>query len=991
MTEENKPSPEDDLEDIPESLPEAEPLHEDTGSMPRDAEIVTGSTGNESVQEEKNEDIPEAIPSDVHDAAPGDPAEAVHDAIPEATPEEKDVATYADMPPAEGVERGEKHAGIAGRSHEKKYRMIGAAVLCLLLILAALSTMGISFSGDDDDFDEASLDEILDAETVRSAAPEGMVVSDESPFYALIATPAACYYDDGGKHAVPLLVEDPETPSTAVLRFREAYAGGTGSFSPGEIGFGGSGENVFDGSVSEISAAVAERYWTHAGTAMIIQDTRSAYNLAVSAVPIASYLNIPVLVTPDVDRVDSTLERLGVEYTFIIGKTSKVGYGDIYPLKSARQIRDLTMEIAGAHLGVEINYIAMANPLDAFEADVLDRIIYDDFSGTVEHSETGSSANPGDSDRNAPRYYFDIPEDYRWARVTVDTWLKVDSMSLADLEGDRIYTYIGTDLDKDGVIIDDADSPDDRLNFMDPSLAYGYVQDENGWWCRGHTFRPMYNAQGEHSAQVLASMPSRQHTDPTPEAEFRCTITVEKLDEPHFPLMPGLSTLAPYLAAYRTGIVLAEPGFSVHADKDYLELRDCGEPDTAMHLLEPANEHVQEVKDVLEELLARLAEHASGSNFGHKTVEELISLADYYEARSIENPMYIGIIGDTNMVPVWIDTTPDHYGYGAYEGFGVSGDTVIYGDIDTDVEILLSENGARDFTGEDPDMELPTGRMGGWDVQDVSALLGRTFFYYSIIDTFSGIYGYDWKESAFAHYGSEPPVESSATVVERFHAMWRDAGFDGMVEDPNLHSEAGGRRQASQYYYENANYHFFCAHGFYYWYVPTAAESLISEAGDIIKGTAGGGAYTVASVKDMNMGPGTIFGSSCVTGKIDGIPGRNALSQAFLHAGMNVYIGASRLSYGSIAPVPDPNSDEALGNYLGAMYYAYMSGGVFYDKIEGNTHLPYEDLSSGQALMFAKNKYVRDKGDQGVDMTTYVEFMHHGDPAFNPYEPNHNG
>ncbi|MCK4613436.1 MAG: hypothetical protein KAU14_01425 [Thermoplasmata archaeon] len=269
-------------------------------------------------------------------------------------------------------------------------------------------------------------------------------------------------------------------------------------------------------------------------------------------------------------------------------------------------------------------------------------------------------------------------------------------------------------------------------------------------------------------------------------------------------------------------------------------------------------------------------------------------------------------------------------------------------------------------------------------------LLARTFFYYDIIDSFPGTNGFDWKESAFAHFGSEPPVESSVTVVERFKAMWTEAGFLGM-DDPVAHSNEMGRRQLSQEYYERANYHFFCAHGFYYWYVPTAQESLLSEGGDIIKSTAGGGAFTTASVKDMEMGPGTIFGSSCVTGKTDGIPGRNALSMAFLHAGMNVYIGASRLSYGSLTPEPDPNSDEALGNYLGAMYYAYMSGGVFYDKETGNTHMPYEDLSSGQAPMLAKNKYVRDKGDGGVDMTTYVEFMHYGDPAFNPYEPNHNG
>jgi len=865
-----------------------------------------------------------------------------------------------------------------------KQRYLALGIVCLVIISGFAAMLGFFYDDDDD---------LGSYETTDVTGRRGdnlVLASDSSPYLALVSTPVALYYSNSNstidKVVRPLLIQDPEEPSTAIESFLDAYTGPVDAALVGEVttsGYDLTVEEMFSGSLRQISVDIAEHYWESSPSAMIIRPDLEGYNIAVSALPIASYLNMPVLLSKDIAGVFPTLERLGVGELYLCGNVKDDFFATRTRIKSPEQARAITMDIM-EEMGLDVSYITLANPLDAFEPEVLDSIVYDDFSGTIEHSETGSAANPGNADVNAPISYFEIPEDFRWARITIDTRLEVESMTLADLEGDRIYSYVGTDLDHDGVIINDPDSPQDRLNFMDPSLAYGYIQEDGSWWCHGHTFRPMYNAQGEHSVQVLASMPSRQHTSLNPSAEFRCTITVEKLREPHFPLMPGLSSLAPYLTAYREGVVLANPDFSIHSNEDYLELRDCGEPDTAFHLMEPANRKVQEIKDVLDALLGELA------GMPAETKEDKIALAEYYQSRIIEDPIFIGIIGDTNMIPVWHNIIPDNHGYGPYEGFGITGDTVIYGDIDTDVNHLQTDNGSLDYTMNDPDMEVPVGRIGGWDVQDASALLARTFFYYDIIDSFPGTNGFSWKESAFAHFGSEPPVETSVTVVERLKAMWTEAGFLGM-DDPVLHSNQMGRRQLTQEYYERANYHFFCAHGFYYWYVPTAQENLISMGGNIVKGTAGGGAFTTASVKDMEMGPGTIFGSSCVTGKTDGIPGRNALSMAFLHAGMNVYIGASRLSYGTLFPVPDPNSDEALGNYLGAMYYAYMSGGVFYDKEVGNTHLPYEDLPSGLALMLAKNKYAQDKTNMGVDMTTYVEFMHHGDPAFNPYEPNHDG
>ena len=51
------------------------------------------------------------------------------------------------------------------------------------------------------------------------------------------------------------------------------------------------------------------------------------------------------------------------------------------------------------------------------------------------------------------------------------------------------------------------------------------------------------------------------------------------------------------------------------------------------------------------------------------------------------------------------------------------------------------------------------------------------------------------------------------------------------------------------------------------------------------------------------------------------------------------------------------------------------------------------DMSIGEAFMRAKNTFIGNEGSDngGTNDDTIEEFNIHGDPAFNPYEPNHGG
>jgi hypothetical protein len=65
----------------------------------------------------------------------------------------------------------------------------------------------------------ASIDSYLSIKSSFSGVPSAIVVSDENPFFPLIATPLAVHYDaDGNQEIIPLYVENYSDPSSAVTR-----------------------------------------------------------------------------------------------------------------------------------------------------------------------------------------------------------------------------------------------------------------------------------------------------------------------------------------------------------------------------------------------------------------------------------------------------------------------------------------------------------------------------------------------------------------------------------------------------------------------------------------------------------------------------------------------------------------------------------------------------------------------------------------------------
>jgi len=861
-----------------------------------------------------------------------------------------------------------------GIMNNKKVKVFGlVAVLVIAGILAAYSG-----GGEEEPLGQATMADLIASTSEREAPQSELVVaSDSSPFYALLSTPLAIYYEGSSKKVVPLLVagdnesnkqDDPTSKSLG--RFITSY-GKSSAMVIGNIG--GAGEKMgisasqqYPGNPKEASLSAAKEQWKSSDGAILVKDDQNGYSMAVPLAPAAAYLNIPIIVTDKVDsKVKSVLDNLGVKYTLICGDLK--GYKKVWHFKTPEEAEDVVGAGWGSQgsviedrIGHKPEYIAFGNPADYTVPVVLDSI-NETFEGTVTSQGTGSTSDPAASP-DAPAHYITIPSDFNFARVKMETWMKFSESPIPgrtpDLDGQRCYTYFGIDGDQDGVYFYDEDSTSDKLEFFVPSLAYESIRDSSGLATYAHSYseEPIYNSPGDHIVQILATLHYMPENipSPAPTTNYTIRIMIEKLEEPTFPLMHGISSLAPYLAAYREGMVLAREQFHIHSRK-LATMNHSGDPAQDYIVMEQANQETFRVKNALNDLLARIADMPLNSN------DDVIELANYY----YENTVHVGIIADTNMVPWYLYDTSGQ-GDVPQEGYGVPGD-IIYSDIDVDPEYPPYS-----MDGGDPRFELPVGRITGWDVQDVSSLLARTFFYNETLGYFQGHSG-SWQESALTTFGDEPPVGFSKTVTTKLDQVFRSSGFsidtrhDGPFSDVKL----------TQSYYEQSNLIYFCAHGFFYWYVPPG-----------MKPTAVGGGFHVVNVKDMNFGPSILFASSCVTGKIDGLPPYNTLSQTFLHSGFNSYIGASRLSWGGFSPFDNPQG-ETYGDLVALFMYGYLTGNM-YDKDNGFIYECEGDKTIGWAFMQGKTDYIMTVGldGAGAHADTIEEFNLFGDPAFNPYIPN---
>ncbi|RLF50380.1 MAG: hypothetical protein DRN11_04765, partial [Thermoplasmata archaeon] len=325
----------------------------------------------------------------------------------------------------------------------------------------------------------------------------------------------------------------------------------------------------------------------------------------------------------------------------------------------------------------------------------------------------------------------------------------------------------------------------------------------------------------------------------------------------------------------------------------------------------------------------------------------------------------------------------------------------------------------------------------GYDAEDCSALIARTIFYNEIIEKFGS-----WKENATVQTGTGIEFQYIPIITPLVNKLKSIIGFGPTRQEPikfptgeskfinmrlcnnfkkngfnvfsafRLEAQREGLimdRKGGEYQLES-NYIFAFNHGTYY----------LFEAGDMLEfdqfglglktGLSGKGSFDVRHVINMPFKPSVAFIESCLVGKIEGLLPENCLSQAYLHAGVNAFIAATRYTadpgylepglifkgFGIYGYINATKNLWLYGKYPDLHFGALLAEDFILDLIENNSTV-------GMALRNAKNKYLPKDANSTFLWTPplcmqlketkaldkkYVclhEFILYGDPAFNPW------
>jgi len=518
------------------------------------------------------------------------------------------------------------------------------------------------------------------------------------------------------------------------------------------------------------------------------------------------------------------------------------------------------------------------------------------------------------------------------------------------------------------------------VTFEYTSTAAGIpVVDENGSITKDQLEYEVciYDKPGKYKAEIVGTWIVKK------KGNYTLDVTVEKLDTTLYPLMKGLSSLAPYLTAFHKGIVFAKEEFAFAANENVtVDGEPCpgiASPVKNPRLTKAANEHVIAIHNELNSILANLAQISSN---------DLRLLREHYAS----SPIYIAILADTTMIPHYYYANPDSdfvSGQGAASDF-------IYGDVDPN---------AKD-TENDTFTYYPYQEGTGIEFQKIPILT-------PLMNKLKSIIG-------FGPVRDEPTkfwTGESKFINMHICNDTKKGGFN-VKSAYRLEAQriglAGNAIAKGGEYQRQSNIIFAFDHGSYY----------LFEAGDMLEfdqfglglktGLSGKGSYDVRHIVNDNYGPSTAFIESCLVGKTEGLSPYNTLSQAFIHAGVNAFVASTRYTadpgylepglilegFGIWGYINATLNLRLHGSYPDLHFGALIAQDFILDLILNNS-------TTGMALRDAKNAYL--SGNPIDDIMVYLkhssggtkafgkkyvaihEFILYGDPAFNPYEPINKG
>ena len=756
--------------------------------------------------------------------------------------------------------------------------MKALAPLCMVLLLLLSSILVQSSVHDDTVYDPT---EFHYERSTRSFIPDAVIVPESNPFFCLISTSVACWYDRAANSTglIPLLVQHEGKLVDAQIRFLETYFTSTNHtfFVLGEHLNTSYPTTEILGSPPVVSLTLATQVFTTASAVLIIPyDTEDAYLLSLLASPLASYLNIPILIYDHNEAALQTVcEQLQTTHAYVIGDIT-LNLTDITLIHITNElaITCTILDIIKEQFGV-INYLTMTNPSDVIPTTVIN---------TKKIQLTDHILNKKIIILNKELDI--IGDDIREYNISIPGGINRVRISGEILQKERSFFERFSPIVP--LVFMTLTNPNGQTVAYANSMSYDI----------GNTYLETLtcNASGSYTLQVRVFNGIKggyfiQRGISWFDADINITATITTLRSPHLPVIPNLSIIAPYLTAAHGGLIIANTTWEL-TDTSYTSVaQGSGAGPWYNDSLHPftnkkVNTTVQHLKRTLE------------------TIDTYGLLTGY-----VNGPAWLAILADTNMIPMYY--------------FGPSQEDIPDRGLPSDNPYSLNEN-------------LSVGRLSGWDVQDVSVLIARTFFYATLC-------GQPENPDDWHHRFSFVFGEGFGETGGIFHQIpyakeIRNYGFTSKV-----YGDFRNSRQLADllHIYTGSNYIEYLGHGDWFWFPASLyGFDMYSKAVD------------VAHAKNWVYNKPSIFlTSACLMGRTDGLPPQMNIGLAMLHAGCNAFVGATR----------ETGQESGLTTL--------------------ENHLIVDNWSLGEAL----------RGEKRVDAeppTFYVRVLY-GDPAFDPYEPQH--
>jgi hypothetical protein len=574
------------------------------------------------------------------------------------------------------------------KPREKK---ITIGVVAALLVVGTL-ILAFQLSGSSNEPRSISLEDVLSRTSTRKPLAEDVVViPEEEPFFGITATPVSCWYDIGAPQGeeyglIPLLVSS----GGALDDVQSRFMSNTGRSTQYELDIQGEEDTSYSpgssGAIGRSSIQMAEDSYQEAAGAMILEGNVEQYEMGILAAPLASYLNIPIMVKDRIiswSEIGSTLNDLGADYVICIGASAddiadQLGMDTIY-LRTEEEVQDAVLEAVKNRFG-KLDYITMTNPADTVPLDV-------------------------------------ASSDTETFNVDVNN-LRVETGTIAlDIIGESSDTFSITVPDGIARVSIYINFTNVRATFLDPlkdaieiePIIFASLYDSSGEiaaYAPSFAFEPGHDyletlavdAPGDYelTVQVFYGIDGFNTYAGTElaasriDGSYEVTVTREILNSMHFPQYSKLSMMAPYLASSHGGSVFGGSYLEL-TQEEYREASSghstgpCYDKD----LHSAVNERVDQNIEKLEAYLEKVDDHG---------------LYDDYVA----GPAWFAILGGPNMIPQYYEPKDESWVEDPIYGTGWP----------TDVPYGFEQT-------------LSTARVMGEDVGDVSALIARTLFYES--------------------------------------------------------------------------------------------------------------------------------------------------------------------------------------------------------------------------------------------------------------------